>query len=419
MKNNIKLGDIIDTQKGYAFKSKWYQKSGRPIVKVTNFTDNSVSKNNMDFISEDIATKYERYNLKSNDVIIQTVGSWPSNPDSVVGKVIKIPYFLDGALLNQNAVKVIPKNITTKTFLFYLLKDNNFKKYIIGTAQGAASQASITLDAIRNYSFILPNTVKQQKIVSVLSTYDKLIENNTRRIEILEEMAQRIYKEWFVDFKYLGHDNDKLVDSELGMIPEKWKINNLDKYVSFDRGTEPGSKNYQDNKSENTIPFLRVGDLSARNKHVYISKELAKEKILEKKDIVITLDGTVGIVKTGLEGCFSTGLRKCRIINDLINREFLFYTLKSRNIQSTIKAHATGSTILHASSSIKYMKFALPSNKIMNNFFEMINPIISEKQILNDKNYNLSKTRDYLLPKLISGKVDVSDLDIDTCILDE
>ena len=68
--NKIKLGDIIDTQKGYAFKSSWYQKSGIPIVKVSNFTDNSVSKNNIDFISKDIATQYERYSLKSNDVII-------------------------------------------------------------------------------------------------------------------------------------------------------------------------------------------------------------------------------------------------------------------------------------------------------------------------------------------------------------
>lgn len=417
--NKIKLGDIIDTQKGYAFKSSWYQKSGIPIVKVSNFTDNSVSKNNIDFISKDIATQYERYSLKSNDVIIQTVGSWPSNPASVVGKVIKIPKILYGALLNQNAVKVVPKKIVTRAFLFYLLRNDDFKDYIVNTAQGSASQASITLDSIRNYNLILPNTINQQKIVSVLLAYDKLIENNTRRIEVLEEMAQRIYKEWFVDFKYPGNENDELVDSELGMIPESWELNNLDKFVSFDRGTEPGSKNYQDNKSENTIPFLRVGDLGARSKKIYISKELAKEKILDKKDIVITLDGTVGIVKTGLEGCFSTGLRKCRIINNSINREFLFYTLKSRNIQLTIRAHATGSTILHASSSIKHMKFVLPTNKIMNNFFEMLNPILSQKEILTDENYNLSKTRDYLLPKLISGKVDVSDLEINTDIIND
>lgn len=348
---------------------------------------------------------------QKNDILLTSVGT------------IGIPflvkddhpfYFKDGNLtwLRND------QNVIHHKFLYHWLQSPQFKNQVKSKSIGVA-QPALTISGLKEFDISFPSISIQKKIASVLSTYDKLIDNNSKRIEILGEMAQRIYKEWFEDFKYPGYENDELVDSELGMIPESWKLNNLDKYVSFDRGTEPGSKNYQDNKSENTIPFLRVGDLSARNKHIYISKELAKEKILEKKDIVITLDGTVGIVKTGLEGCFSTGLRKCRIINDLINREFLFYTLKSRNIQSTIKAHATGSTILHASSSIKHMKFALPTNKIMNNFFEMINPILSEKQILTDKNYNLFKTRDYLLPKLISEKVDVSDLNIDTSILDD
>ena len=406
--NETKLGKQCEFILGGTPKisNQEYWNGSIPWVSVVDFKDNKYVSSTEKTITSKGLNESNTKLLKVNDIIMSARGT--------VGKIVvcKIP-----VTFNQScyALRSNSENLNQE-YLYYLMKYkvNELRKKAIGGVFD-----TIVKDTLNDLDISLPSIDYQKKITSVLTNYDKIIENNTKRIEILEEMAQRIYKEWFVDFKYLGHDNDKLVDSELGMIPEKWKINNLDKYVSFDRGTEPGSKNYQDNKSENTIPFLRVGDLSARNKHVYISKELAKEKILEKKDIVITLDGTVGIVKTGLEGCFSTGLRKCRIINDLINREFLFYTLKSRNIQSTIKAHATGSTILHASSSIKYMKFALPTNKIMNNFFEMINPIISEKQILTDKNYNLSKTRDYLLPKLISGKVDVSDLDIDTCILDE
>ena len=406
--NETKLGKQCEFILGGTPKisNQEYWNGSIPWVSVVDFKDNKYVSSTEKTITSKGLNESNTKLLKVNDIIMSARGT--------VGKIVvcKIP-----VTFNQScyALRSNSENLNQE-YLYYLMKYkvNELRKKAIGGVFD-----TIVKDTLNDLDISLPSIDYQKKITSVLTNYDKIIENNTKRIEILEEMAQRIYKEWFVDFKYLGHDNDKLVDSELGMIPEKWKINNLDKYVSFDRGTEPGSKNYQDNKSENTIPFLRVGDLSARNKHVYISKELAKEKILEKKDIVITLDGTVGIVKTGLEGCFSTGLRKCRIINDLINREFLFYTLKSRNIQSTIKAHATGSTILHASSSIKYMKFALPTNKIMNNFFEMINPIISEKQILTDKNYNLSKTRDYLLPKLISGKVDVSNFNIDTSILDE
>ena len=98
-----------------------------------------------------------------------------------------------------------------------------FTDYLTNRAKGAAYPA-VDTEIISNAEIPLPPLSTQQKIASVLSAYDNLIENNTRRIQILEEMAQRIYKEWFVDFKYPGHEDDELVDSELGMIPEGWKI---------------------------------------------------------------------------------------------------------------------------------------------------------------------------------------------------
>ncbi|MDC1145743.1 restriction endonuclease subunit S [Candidatus Marinimicrobia bacterium] len=400
---NTTFGQVTELQQGMCFNKKsnhLLREDGIPVLLIKDLKNNTISQ----YTDTELTPK--RFISKDTDIIYTRTGQ--------VGLVFTNKI----GVIHNNSFKISPNKDIYPLFLYWYLKQPSMIKYAKNIAGGSA-QPDLGHDAFKSMSFNYPDIKTQKKIVSILSTYDKLIENNTKRIEILEEIAQRIYKEWFVDFKYPGNENDELVDSELGMIPESWELNNLDKFVSFDRGTEPGSKNYQDNKSENTIPFLRVGDLGARSKKIYISKELAKEKILDKKDIVITLDGTVGIVKTGLEGCFSTGLRKCRIINNSINREFLFYTLKSRNIQLTIRAHATGSTILHASSSIKHMKFVLPTNKIMNNFFEMLNPIITEKQILTDKNYNLSKTRDYLLPKLISGKVDVSDLDIDTDIIND
>src|SRR3990172_8014376 len=201
-----KLGLHIQTQKGYAFKSEWYNNSGTPIVKVSDFTDDSIDSSNLTCIPNEIATNYLKYQLNNGDVVIQTVGSWPSNPKSVVGKVIRIPSNASGALLNQNAVKIIPDKTLDKSYLFYLLKSNLFKEYIIGCAQGAASQASITLEDIRKFSFKLLPFPTQRIIAAILSTYDDLIENNTRRIKILEEMAQAIYKEWFVNFRFPGHE---------------------------------------------------------------------------------------------------------------------------------------------------------------------------------------------------------------------
>lgn len=221
------LGELIHTQKGYAFKSQWYTEEGHPIIKVSDFTDNSICSDKLVYIPKNIANEYLKYEVKPKDVIIQTVGSWPNNPNSVVGKTVRVPFNLSGALLNQNSVKIIPKYSLDNGFLFYLLKSNIFKEYIINTAQGAANQASITLDSIKRFTFWLPDLFIQCNVSTILSNYDDLIENNTQRIEILEQMAKLVYEEWFVKFKFPGHENIKMIPSEFGEIPEGWRVKYL------------------------------------------------------------------------------------------------------------------------------------------------------------------------------------------------
>jgi type I restriction enzyme S subunit len=148
-----RLGDLVETQKGYAFKSGWYCGAGRPIVKVSDFTYDSVDSSSLVCIPESTAIDYLKYELRTGDVVVQTVGSWPTNPASVVGKCVRIPVEVAGALLNQNAVKLTPADSFDRTFLFYLLRNEDFKTYIIGTAQGAASQAAITLVVCQGKDF--------------------------------------------------------------------------------------------------------------------------------------------------------------------------------------------------------------------------------------------------------------------------
>jgi type I restriction enzyme S subunit len=171
------IGNHINTQKGYAFKSSWYQEEGIKIVKVSDFTDDSIDISKLVSISEEIAGQYKKHELEANDIIIQTVGSWASNPQSVVGKVIRVPKIAAKALLNQNAVKVIPKESINQYFLFYSLKNERFKSYIIGCAQGAASQASITLDAIREFKILLPPSNLLDSLDDFVSPMWKLINN--------------------------------------------------------------------------------------------------------------------------------------------------------------------------------------------------------------------------------------------------
>ena len=141
---------------------------------------------------------------------------------------------------------------------------------------------------------------------------------------------------------------------------------------------------------------------------VFIDKSISKNKILVYEDIVLSLDATVGIVKMGLEGAYSTGMRKLVIKTDEINKPFLYCLVKSKRIQRIIETFATGTTILHAGKSIKHMDFVLPDKTTMEEFNKFGEPILS--QILSNKKEieNLTQLRDELLPKLMSGEIDIS-----------
>ena len=203
----VELGNVVHTLKGYAFKSRHYTQSGVPVVRASNFTMDSISDDDLKFYTEEEATQFRKYELATGDVLIQTMGSWESNPASVVGKVVRVPQLLNGALLNQNIVKIFPvdKGRLNQLYIFYRLKCHDFKRHNIGNAVGAANQASITLDTIRAFTFNLPNIAVQQRIASILHAYDNLIENNQKQIKLLEEAAQRLYKEWFVDLRFPGY----------------------------------------------------------------------------------------------------------------------------------------------------------------------------------------------------------------------
>lgn len=194
----VKIGDVIETQKGFAFKSEWYSKKGRAIIKVKDFTTDSIDTSNLTFIPEELTQEFLKYELKTNDIVIQTVGSWPSNPSSVVGKVIRIPESASGALLNQNAVIVKPQHSINNTLLYYYLKSNMFKNYVLQTAQGSANQASITIKAITNFKIFLPPFTEQKAIAHILGTLGEKIELNRQMDETLDAMAQTLFQNWII-----------------------------------------------------------------------------------------------------------------------------------------------------------------------------------------------------------------------------
>jgi type I restriction enzyme S subunit len=237
----------------------------------------------------------------------------------------------------------------------------------------------------------------------IISTYNELIEINQRHIRLLEEAARLLFREWFVYFRFPGHE--KIVIENC--MPVGWERETLSKYVVFKRGVEPGTDNYLESQEVDTFPFYRVSDLITRKPEIFVDELQVKGALLEKKDIVVSLDGSVGIVSMGLEGCYSTGIRKLVIKGKRLNRAFLYCLMKSYYIQGIINAYSKGTTIQHAGESIKHMNPVLPPQNLMDKFGAIVEPMIDEILTLFEQNQKLAQARDLLLPRLMSGKIEV------------
>ena len=337
---------------------------------------------------------------------------------------------VSGAIANNMfQIKIKEKNIVDKNFLYWTLRQEGVYKSL-NNSQSSSTMPAITFDMIGNLIINIPDLVNQKKITSILSAYNHLIENNTRRIQILEEMAQRIYKEWFVDFKYPGYENDELVDSELGMIPEEWEVKSVEQISIVNRG-----RSYKSVEIKDGLPFINLKCINRQGG--YRSDGLKKysgmykdSHVVKPNDIVIAVTdmtqdrAIVGraarVPDEGIkEYIISMDLVSC-IPNSDIQMEYLYGMYKYSNYGNQIKEFANGANVLHLlPARIKEFKFSLPPDSIRQKYSIEIQKFYELEDNLFNKNQNLRQTRDLLLPKLISGKIDVSELDIDTSILND
>lgn len=406
-----RLRDYIITLKGFAFKSEDYQEKGIPIVRVSDFTDNSVSNEKLEYLDIDFLKKYEKYSLKFKDILIQTVGSWQNNPASVVGKVVRVPNELNNSLLNQNAVKIISKDINYD-FLYYLLKSNYFKEYILSTAQGAANQASITLESIGKFKFKLPSLNIQNKIANILSNYDNLIENNNKRIKLLENMAEELYKEWFVRLRFPNYQNTKIIDG----IPDGWEKKKLGDIFNTSSGGTPSRKNEQ--YFIGNIPWIKTGELKdifVLDTEEHISDEAlnnSSAKLFQENTIIIAMYCAMPYLSILLKPS-STNQACCAFLpkQEYLDYSFIYFFIK--NVQQGLILHAHGAAQQNLSQEIiSNYESILPFKELIVQYSEIAKPLFEKIKILMIKNQNLKETRDLLLPRLISGKLDIKNLDI-------
>lgn len=341
--------------------------------------------------------------INPNEIVITKTGS-------SVGRTTFVRRVVHPMTLNPQLV--VLKNISENAeFLSYYIKSALFqsvlKSIVVGSAIPTLSQKNLA-----NLMINVPKEVEdQRRIASILSSLDRKIELNNKINADLEEMAQAIFKNWFVDFE--PFKDGKFVDSELGMIPEGWKVGRLDEIADVVGGSTP-SKAKPEYYTQKGIAWLTPKDLS-NHPAVYTSRgeiDITEEgynststKLMPKGTILFTSRAPIGYISIAQNDiCTNQGFKS--LVPRKAGTCFLYCFLKY--VTPEIEKKSTGSTFKEASGALmKSLQVIMPEQKVFEEFEEIVSPLFARIESLEKENSRLSTLRDTLLPRLMSGEIEV------------
>ena len=407
------LGEVADVISGYAFKSGEFGDSGIPVIKIKNIRVGLVDLTGADRVDEKFLSIPERYHVRAGDILISLTGSHISQPNSVVGRVARHSTGLPDCLLNQRAGKVIirDRNACDLSFLFYALSESETVRAIAMKAHGAANQANVSPTQVESVEIPLPPPPVQRRIAGILSAHDELIANCQRRIQLLEAMARALYREWFVNFRFPGHEKHPRIASPLGDIPQGWEVKKLSELCSrMESGGTP-RRNTPEYWEGGTIDWFKTGELW--DGFLFESEEKITERgfcrVFSPGTIMMAIYGSPTVGRLGIttrpSSCNQAALG---LVADTtyITQSFLYFVLFS------LRDHFNGLAQGAAQQNISKEKVAtalavVPPRQLVTDFARLVDPIFDQIQALQRQIQNLRRTRDLLLPRLLSGQVEL------------
>lgn len=377
-----------------------------------NLTENNISEIVLFKPSIDKIPSRAKRKVKVGDILYSTV-----RPNQKHYGYIDKEY--DNLLVSTGYIVIEPNNkIINGKYLYYYLTQDKIVNYLQTIAENTvATYPSISPKDIEDLVVDLPSLQNQNKMASILSNYDNLIENNNKRIKILEEMAQKIYKEWFVDFKFPGYETTTFKQTELGDIPTNWEVANIEKYYNTSSGGTPSRKqlSYYDNGN---INWIKTGEL--KNTFVIDTEEKITEKAIKNSSAKVFPTNTVTLAMYCGMGDISimskpmaTNQACCVFLPKYDYLEYPFSYLFFCNITKEMINISFGAAQQNLSQEvIKAYIVKFPNKEILLDFNKIIKPVFENIKNLLYKNQTLKQMRDLLLPRLISGEIDVENLEV-------
>jgi type I restriction enzyme, S subunit len=402
---------IVDGPFGSNLPASDYTSSGIPVIRGVNLSlgKERFRDSNYVFVSEKTANRLNRSLCSCGDIIFTKKGT--------LGQTGIVPSLENNKsfLISSNQMKLsVDKSLANSLFVYYYVSSPSSRDRILSDAM-TTGVPKINLGYLRKFPIILPPLSIQQKIAAIVSAYDDLIENDDRRIALLEKMAEEIYREWFVRLRFPGHEQ---VTFHKG-IPEGWEMVKIAKAFDMTGGGTP-SKDESRYWTDGEINWYTPSDITASNGIFLFNSGLqcAKEglnsssaRLFPSHSIMMTSRATIGAIGINTTpACTNQGFITC-IPNENYPLIFLYHWLKLN--KGYFEILATGSTFAELSkSTFKKMSILTPDKELINRFNDKVLPMFQSIEILLKEVTNLKQTRDRLLTRLISGKLSVEDLDI-------
>ena len=396
----VELRDICDrVDYGYT-ASATAQRIGPKFLRITDIVPELIDWERVPYCLID-KKKHDRYRLTKGDIVIARTGA-------TSGWAKRIRRDVD-AVFASYLVRLRINRENDAEFVGAVVESSLYKQFIQANLSGAA-QPQANAQVLTSFPIPLPPLPTQRKIASILSAYDDLIENNTRRIAILEEMAQSLYREWFVHYRYPGHEHVPLVDSPIGPVPEGWEVVELSQLTTLRRTNITPSKYSNELFDHYSLPAYDEGELPVREAGGLIRSN----KYLIEPGVVLLSKLNPRIPRVW-NPCLDSSVRSVASTEFIamlpehgLSSTYLYYLLQGEPFQRDYVGRAIGTSTSHQRvkpQDVVQTDVLRPTASIHDAFVDSVEPLDAQVNSLRSKNISLRRTRDLLLPRLISGEV--------------
>ena len=405
----VKLGDVsLCIQPGpfgTQLHNSDYTDKGVPVIMPKDMIDGRVLHDKLEHVSEDTANRISRHKVDAGDIMVARKGD--------VRKCIYIRESEEGWITGSDCLKMqLNQKICNSKFIYFQLRSPYIGAWLQQVSKGA-TMPSLNTSLLSNIEIVLPPISTQNNVAEILSRYDSLIENYQKQIKLLEEAAQRLYKEWFVDLRFPGYENTKIVDG----VPEGWEKKKLEDIFSYVRGRSYTSKELSDSGTilVNLKNIQAFGGYKRDAEKRYLG-DYKQEQSLEVGDLIMgvtdmtqerRLVGHVALIPDFDEpATFSMDLIK--ILPFELSKSFLYCAMRFGGISKQISPLANGVNVLHLKpEAMMGIEMVVPSKELVNHFDDYIKNNFNTILYLQNQIRYLTEARDRLLPKLMSGEITV------------